>query len=39
MYKQGKLLLKPLQSPEIAKKKPTEVAQERLSKEAKSMLD
>ena len=37
-YKQGKLILNPFNSPEVMKKKPQEVEQEKLSKEAKSIV-
>ena len=38
-FKQGKLILNPFTSPEIMKKRPQEVEQEKLSKEAKSLVE
>jgi len=38
-FKQGKLILNPFTSPEIIKKRPQEVEQEKLSKEAKSIVE
>lgn len=39
MYKSGKLLLNPLPATEVVKKKPKEVMEEKLSKEAKSIVE
>lgn len=39
MYQHGKLVLNPLASPEVTKKRPQLVEAEKLSKEAKSMLE
>jgi hypothetical protein len=39
MYKSGKLLLNPTPAPEVIKRKPQEVIEEKLSKEAKSIIE
>lgn len=39
IYNHGKMLLHSFSSPDIIKKKPKEVVQEKLSKEAKSIIE